>query len=563
MKMILNVRQLLASCVSVIGCLLMVASVHAQTNYSDVYGILQTNCAVSGCHAGSGAAASMDLSGSLSAVYNQLVQKEPTNASARNRGYERIMPGYPYRSLLLKKINGGWDPANGLEDSTLGAPMPKGGPKLADADIALINEWVLHGAPYSGTPANAQAIRDYYNGLGIERVNPPPAPSPSQGFQIHLGPIFLGPQEEREYRLKHDIQLDDAYEIHQLEVVMNWESHHFIIDKFDNSGSSVQEGLRLVTNFGTAFEPNTTIVSAWQNDGGLKLPPNTAYFWDTSTLLDLNYHVRNYSFDSVVAAEVYINVYTRAKQLNTVEMFSDIVLYGGSLIIPPIGPMSFDEAVYGNVPSDSVYIWLLSSHRHKYGTDYDMYKRNPDGSRGDQLFEGFMDYSGAQPVNLGYYDWEHPPVRYFEPLLPINTNDGLIHEAKYNNTGNSIITFGLTTADEMMLYFIQYTLQNPQGTTSGVPAVSGFAGQPELKVVPNPFTESTVLHYELERAAPVQIELYNAAGALQQTIVNEEQTSGTHAVSLNAQSLQLTPGLYIARVAVDGQRLSKKLVYLK
>ena len=425
--------------------------VFAQATFTSIYNILQTNCAVSGCHAGASPTGSLSLDGSQTAVYNNIVNINPTNATALSKGHKLIEPGYPDRSFLLRKI------AHGLShDLNLlqgeGDPMPQYNTKLPDQDIELVRQWILWAAPQSGTVVNRQTLIDYYTIGGAPKITRPP--TPAQGFQIHFGPVFLTPGQELEYFQKFDPGITQNIEINEMDLYMNSESHHYILRKFKDqaAANNVPTGLSPFTI--SAFSTGKDFLNAWQDDGHVELPPGTGYFWDQNTILDLNYHLRNTS-GQIIPAETYLNISAQPRQSGTIEMHAELVP-NLAIFIPNNNQTTTIPDVFSLSSNITWNIWMLSSHTHKYGTDYDIYLRNSNGSRGTQLYEGFSNFNHT--FNQGYYDWEHPPVRYFYPLYPVNMKNGLIHEAKWVNNGPNSVFWGFTTNEEMMLIYVQYTL---------------------------------------------------------------------------------------------------------
>lgn len=448
----------------------------AQSTWSKVHAILQTSCAGTTCHSAV-SPNPLTLVGTESDVYNSMVNVSPTNPDAVSRGYKLVDPGYPHFSFLLKKVNNGLDPDNDLDGIAQGAAMPKTAPPLSDVEIDIINAWILNGAPQTGNVIDTQVVMDYHNIGGLAHEDPLAAPNPADGFQIHFGSIFMEPNSEREFFLKRKLpNITENMEITRLETYIDVESHHYIIYKYDNQASAdVQPaGLREVTLLTDAFVNGTTMVAAWQNENDIVLPFGTAYFWDPGTTLDMNLHVRNYSPDSILKAEVYTNVYLQPKKTSTTEMISDLVLYSTlplSVIPCSVNPFCIpndgtDYAFQGDVTgadltgggADSLYIWLLSSHTHKFGVGYNIYLRNPGGGKGQQVYDGFYDFDYT--FYQGYYDYEDPAVRFFDPdTFVIKADDGLIHEATFNNDSTEDVGFGITTNDEMMLIFLQYTTE--------------------------------------------------------------------------------------------------------
>jgi len=471
------------------------SSSYSQGTWNDIHTIFQTSCAGASCHS-SNAPHPLKLIGSSATVYNNLVNVTPVNQDASTKGYKLVDPGHPHLSFLLKKVNNGLDPDNDMDNISQGGLMPSASPALTNQQIELINAWILHGAPETGNVVNQQIIADYYNGMGLPHAPPPPAPNPADGFQIHMGPIFVAPGgDEKEFFKKHKISnIPDSMEITRIETFIDVESHHYIIYKFDSQADAdavAKDGLREVIGLGDAFVNGTSMVAAWQNTSDIVLPYNTAYFWEGNPTLDLNLHIRNYSLDSVLKTDVYSNVYLRPKQNATIEMFSDLTLFS---VIPTFGiPCALNQNPFcipadgldytftGDVtdqaliagPNDSMYVWLLSSHTHKFGVGYNIYTRNPGGGIGQQVYDGFynFDYTAYQ----GFYDFEDPAVKYFDPdTFVVAAQDGFIHEATFNNNGSTDVGFGLTTNDEMMLMFLQYTLQPPKSTIPTTPPVAAF-----------------------------------------------------------------------------------------
>lgn len=433
-------------------------AIQAQSTAQQVEAIITAKCA--SCHsAGGGYTGGPDLSVTGVDLYDALVNVVPNNAEAAARGDKYIDPGYPYRSYLMRKINNGLmdaiDAPLGATEGTIMPPPGSGIDPLTNSELELLRQWIYAGAPLNGNVVDMDVIDTYYNEGGYQLLDRPEPPPANLGYQIHLGPIFMDTGQEEEYLKKHEVRNDSPVEVNRMEVIMNEQSHHFIMYKFDSAGDAngVNEGLRSVSLFGeNPFSGNNGIVSTWTFSDDFRLPAGTAYFWDSNTVLDLNYHIPNYSTNNILPADVYINVYTQATGTAVKEMKSDLLLYSPfSLFIPP-GGQDFTDDIGNNQQWN---IWWLSSHTHQLGSDFDVFVQG-----GEQLYEGHYDYTNCD-CNVGYYDWSHPPVRIFEPMYELNAGVGLRQEASFNNPSSNTVTFGLTTNDEMMITVIQYTEGTP------------------------------------------------------------------------------------------------------
>jgi len=75
---------------------------------------------------------------------------------------------------------------------------------------------------------------------------------------------------------------------------------------------------------------------------------------------------------------------------------------------------------------------------------------------------------------------------------------------------------------------------------------------------PNPFTGMTTVNYSLNKAASVDVTIYNVAGAKVMTINEGVQTAGNHQVQINASDLQA--GVYYYTFTADGYTVTKKMI---
>lgn len=553
---------------------LLVASlptlVSAQSTLQSVSNIFQANC-TTGCHSGGSPSANLDLSGNPASLVDALVGVTPLNPAAAAKGYKLVDAGYPHKSFLLYKCaTVSWDDQYGM-DAAEGSAMPQNQSALAKEEIELIRQWVLYGAPQTGTVVNPSTLYDYYHTNGMARIPKPAGPAVGEGFQMHMGPFFLEPGEEVEFYKKEKVNNPSEENVIKFEAIFNDESHHFLLFEFlPGTAQDEPEGLRPVT-VQNAFQ-NPYMVG-WVDPDVTELPEGTAYKINADAVIDLNYHLINYASngDSILAAEAYINYYTDNNSPELIEMFSDLLINLG-IFIPNNGQeVTFTDPVFDNsaAATDSMYVWFLSSHTHKYGTDYDIYKRNPNGTQGEQLYEGF--YNTTYEFNQGYYDWEHPGNLYLDQvyggLLPVSRRDGLIQVAKYRIPGSAnetqpVITFGLTTNDEMMLSFIQYTLEpvvaTPNGITENSKNEVSF-----ISVYPNPTSGTSNIKFDLQENSDVQLNVFNSLGQEVRSLYAGSMAAGQASFEFDAANGNDFNGLYLIQLLVNDKVYTQRLLHLK
>ncbi len=296
--------------VSLLSLLVLSELTHGQTTYDRVYSILQSNCAAY-CHNAGNVTGNLLMDGTKQEVMNNLVNVIPDNATAAAKGYKRIYPGDARRSFLFRKINHGLDVNVSLDTINEGAPMPKDLSPLTEVEREMIRQWIIFGAADTGYAwANEQVITDFYNGFAEERTPALPLPDPSEGYQIYYGPIFLEPHVEVEFDNKFPVFNDIDVEVYKMNVEMNKESHHMAVFKYHaGEADSVPPGLKKVNNIGdaAALFYSADVVAQWPNSLEIETPSGTALMWEANSVLNISYHILNYS-DSIVAAELYFNI---------------------------------------------------------------------------------------------------------------------------------------------------------------------------------------------------------------------------------------------------------------
>jgi flagellar hook assembly protein FlgD len=83
---------------------------------------------------------------------------------------------------------------------------------------------------------------------------------------------------------------------------------------------------------------------------------------------------------------------------------------------------------------------------------------------------------------------------------------------------------------------------------------------------PNPFNPSTRIRYSLARNSQVSLSIYNVAGQLVKTLVNDTRTAGPHAVTWDGRDDRGVPvasGVYFYRLVAGDFTKTRKLTLLK
>lgn len=107
------------------------------------------------------------------------------------------------------------------------------------------------------------------------------------------------------------------------------------------------------------------------------------------------------------------------------------------------------------------------------------------------------------------------------------------------------------------------------GASGGLSSVDDLSGAALVKLQqswPNPVNGSSTIRFELERPSRARLRIFDAAGRLVRTILDEQVAAGSHARvwdGRDEQGREAASGIYFYELDADGRRLSSKLVQVK
>jgi hypothetical protein len=144
-----------------------------------------------------------------------------------------------------------------------------------------------------------------------------------------------------------------------------------------------------------------------------------------------------------------------------------------------------------------------------------------------------------------------------------------------DRSGITATSLTLSGLDVSTVYYWRVNASNAGGPgewssvrtmiTSSVSAVCDGNGLPQeirlFQNYPNPFNNSTIISYELPKAASVTIEMYSVLGQKVATLAQGVKQPGYHQVSWES---SFSSGVYYYTLVVDGSQLpAKKMIYLR
>ncbi len=403
--------------------------------------ILTPSCATSGCHASTTDAtySQHNLVLSMSTAYDNLINKASKNPAANADGMVRVKPGDFSKSLLYHKV----DCQAGHHSSNYGATMPLGGPNLSVGQIEFIKQWIIKGAPKTGSVVDETLLNNIL--VCSEPFIPLAAPAPADGFQLKIDPFTVSPNTEREVFVRRNTPNTSTVYVNKFEMKGRPNSHHLVLYGYQNS--TLLPTLNVLRDLYNADGTlNVSTFLQMQNHlflaGGTDVnatytfPAGVALKFAANTALDLNAHYFNKQTTSLTG-ENFINFYT-VPQSSVVKEAKTINFNNTNFSLPPNQRTTITSNFTFSSP---VTIIMLTSHFHKMGEKF-VIKILGGARNGQTVYENT--------------DWQHPLALNLTTPLLLNAGEGLTSVVTYNNTTNRTLMFGLTSEDEMNIIFGYY-----------------------------------------------------------------------------------------------------------
>lgn len=402
--------------------------------------ILNTSCAIAGCHASTSDAtyAQHGLVLTPGKSYANLVGITPKNTAAASAGMKLVIPKDVEKSFLFQKIT--CEAGIRATSTSFGSNMPMGGNFLTAGQVAFIKDWIMKGASATDGTADESLLKD--TTVCQPAIIPLAAPPMGEGFQFKIEPFDISPNFEREIFIRKNTPNTETVFVNRIQLRGKSNSHHLVVYSFRNPLFLPQENvirdlrnLNGVVNFEN-MQNHVFIGGGTDVNTDFKLPTGVALQITPSMPLDLNAHYFNKT-NSTLKGENYINFYTipSSSVQNIAKTFD---LNNLDITLAPGQRKTF---VKNFTFTETTRVVLLTSHFHKLGEKFVI--KIFGGPRNGEII-----YTNT--------DWEHPATIAFTTPIVLNPGEGLTSEVTYNNTTSKSVAFGLTSEDEMNIIFGYY-----------------------------------------------------------------------------------------------------------
>ena len=326
----------------------------------------------------------------------------------------------------------------------------------------------------------------------------------------------------------------------------------------------------------------TPVIADLNNDGYLNITGAAtdvmdwvveAYVWDTTTIWnpDLAYSVidgfnvrHDGAYPVAAESEAPINCVAEIENIN------DIIF-------------NWDPAA--NSDPESYNIYLNETIITNISSTQFTYEAQPEGIYNFTISALYTDGSFSNPTpfnqveiifptpeNLSYEILDDPAVE-----LAWDFNRGFENFKIYRDgieigqPGTNSYTDITVESGESYEYYITAVYSGGYESTASNTIVVEVLGSdqdttPELTsklngIYPNPFNPSTNISFDLAQNGQVSLEIYNARGALVQTLLDEQLTTGSYTINWNAENC--ASGIYLIQLKTSGKIQVKKAVLLK
>lgn len=400
--------------------------------------VLTPNCTV-GCHvANSEDAKQSGLVLEQAVAYENLVGVPVKNNAAREDGMLRVKPGSPDASYLYWKILFVGSPTG----RDYGSPMPISGQPITNGQIEYIRRWIAAGAPRTGIVADTAVLADRtrFDRNAFTALAPP-----AQGFQLHIDPFTAQPNFEREIFVYKKVGSSADVFVNRIETKMRTGSHHLLVYTFRANTNPVAipqlNVVRDIRNADGSMSILNMIPMAYHVFFAGSMTPSSDYRFPAGVALklaggaavDLNTHYVNAGTTSITG-EAYVNLHT-VPQAEVQREARALDFANTSLSLPPRQRTTMIKSFTVNTTTT---IFVLTSHMHKRGEKF-VIKLKGGPRDGEIVYENT--------------EWAHPLVKTFMAPIVLQAGQGLTSEITYFNETDRLITFGLTSEDEMGIIF--------------------------------------------------------------------------------------------------------------
>jgi hypothetical protein len=272
--------------------------------------------------------------------------------------------------------------------------------------------------------------------------------TPQNGFQIRSNGQLIGPGVDVEYCEVVTLPGTpaDTYYVNRFEVAMTPHSHHLIVAAIE-PGTDTEAAAEVALaegpvectgpdRFGGEIIPVTGSQHPYHDD---PYPPGVGRVYHGGQKLVFDYHYFN-TTAAEVGARGAVNFHV-ADPESIDRIAQGFGFINAGIVIPAGGTAEFTHQC---TFSQDVTVFQLTRHTHQWGRDFSVWFHGGERD-GEHIF--------TSP------DYETTDYSFEEPVL-VPAGEGFRFSCAFENTTDSLLTFGLKATDEMCILFGEWFVPN-------------------------------------------------------------------------------------------------------
>jgi hypothetical protein len=288
----------------------------------------------------------------------------------------------------------------------------------------------------AGAAACGTSPAPLLDGAVSDTALPGDGPEVIPANRLTMPQITLAPGEETTRCVVVEMANETPQMLRRIRSVLSTGSHHLIAYRVA-SGTALQPVPQPCFPFGDITAGASPVIIAESVDAEVVYPDNVGLPFAAHQRIKLEEHFFNAS-DAAIQA-------TGAVDFTLVDPTPDIVL--ADLLF--WGPENFGidrhsagSADFAHVVDPGIHVFGLTTHEHHFGTLATIEVATSASGTGTEVYRNA--------------DWEHPPLKTFDPPLSFDGTQSLRLHCTWFNTSDDPVTFGLSAVTNEMCFFWAY-----------------------------------------------------------------------------------------------------------
>jgi hypothetical protein len=258
-------------------------------------------------------------------------------------------------------------------------------------------------------------------------------------LQFKLEQVQPGEEDTKCMQLR--LSNKEAVNITKIHNTISTGSHHFIVTALSDKNAE-ETPLAPCRGFAGALE-GAPLTITQKHDDTVTLPKGVGYHLNAEQVMHLEVHYINTS-DKPIDVVAETALYPAAADAELED--GSVMLMGTRKVMLPPNESTKTENTFLKLPAgmEDVKFYAITGHTHQFGTNVTVHAADAKQADTGALYhpEGF--------------DWEAPEMKQLEPHISVPKDGGFLLQCTWNNTSDSVISYGESATAEMCFFWGYY-----------------------------------------------------------------------------------------------------------